>query len=240
MQKKDFTCIFEFIQYNGYIMKKFTLLAIGSAIGLLCATLSFADEGITPAQAQSMEKTDTAVYRNTTDTKERSLESIELLQGFSWGILRYDKQDKHYRMHPTSVALDFTLKTLTKRWFNFNPAFLLQCQVEPFIGYIASPRNNMEMGIQAYLKVGLVPQTWKFQPYIKGGTGIDYMTLHTWEQSTQFNFISSVGVGFHYFITDNVALTVEGRYRHLSNAGIDQPNHGYEAITTDAGILYKF
>jgi predicted porin len=67
-----------------------------------------------------------------------------------------------------------------------------------------------------------------------------YMTNHTPEQSTQFNFISSGGFGAHYFFTKNTALTLEGRIRHLSNAGIKQPNHGINTYLALAGIAYKY
>jgi len=168
--------------------------------------------------------------------KPKSLEAIELRTGFGWGDLR--KQDD-YNLYPLKLALDFNLKPLTKK-FNFNPSSLLQFQIEPFAAFISSPSSDAEIGTSFFLKAGILPQTSKFQPYIKVGVGLDYMTLHTSEQSTQFNFISTGAVGMHYFFKQNIALTLEGSYRHLSNAGIDHPNTGINATIVDAGILYQF
>ncbi len=168
--------------------------------------------------------------------KLKCLEAVEFLTGFGWGKLRH-KED--YHLAPFIVAFDFNLKPLTKK-FNFNPSSLLQFQVEPFISFISSPDNNVETGTSFLLKMGLLPQTSKFQPFIFAGLGMVYMTQHTLEQSTQFNFTQQGGVGVHYFIRKNIALTLEGRYRHLSNAGIDHPNTGINTQFVLAGISYQF
>jgi len=170
------------------------------------------------------------------EEKPKCLEAIEFLTGFGWGKLR---QREDYHLTPFIVAFDFNLKPLTKK-FNFNPSSLLQFQIEPFISFIFSPDNNVETGTSFLLKMGLLPQTSKFQPFIFAGLGMAYMTQHTLEQSTQFNFTEQAGIGVHYFIRKNIALTLEGRYRHLSNASIDHPNAGINTQFALAGISYRF
>jgi hypothetical protein len=66
------------------------------------------------------------------------------------------------------------------------------------------------------------------------------MTLHTRQQSTQFNFTEHLGAGMHYFFGKNTAFTLEGRARHLSNASIKEPNKGIDSYFVLAGILYQF
>ena len=117
---------------------------------------------------------------------------------------------------------------------------LLQFQIEQFIGFITSPRNNFETGTNFWLKIGFFPDTWKFQPYGKVGSGLDYMTLHTRDQSTQINFTEQFALGMHYYITENTAFTLESRMRHLSNCGIKEPNHGINSYSLLTGISYKF
>jgi opacity protein-like surface antigen len=170
------------------------------------------------------------------ETKPKYLESFEFLSGFGWGKLRV-KGDHH--LHPLSVSFDFNLKPLTQN-INFNPPQLLKFQVEPYLSYVSSPDSNMETGVSFFLKVGILPQTSKFQPYVKAGLGLSYMTLQTREQATQFNFIDTGGIGIHYFFTKNTALTLEGRYRHLSNASIDHPNSGINTAFILAGISYQY
>jgi hypothetical protein len=168
--------------------------------------------------------------------KPKSLEGIEFFTGFGWGRLL---AKKNYHLTPLMVNFDFNLKPLIQK-LNFKPRQLFQFQIEPFISFVSSPDNNIETGTSFAFKLGILPQTSKFQPYIKAGLGMVYMTQHTREQSTQFNFIEQGGLGMHYFFRKNTAFTLEGRFRHLSNAGIDHPNHGINTYFAVAGITYQF
>ncbi|MBI4706593.1 MAG: acyloxyacyl hydrolase [Candidatus Omnitrophica bacterium] len=169
--------------------------------------------------------------------KSKCLEAIEFLTGFIWGGKL--QAQKNYRQVPFIAAFDFNLKPLTEK-IKFNPRSLLQFQIEPSVSYITSPHSNVELGTMFFFKAGILPQTSKFQPYVKAGVGMLYMTLHTREQSTQFNFQEQGGVGFHYFFRKNLAFTLEGRFRHLSNAGIGSRNHGINTIHALAGLTYQF
>lgn len=175
------------------------------------------------------------------EEKPKSLEAVELLSGFGRGRVHiHDPGEReHLDQIPFLVAFDFNLKPLTQK-FNFNPRPLLQFQVEPFFSVIAQPEQNIETGVSFLLKAGLLPQTSKFQPYVKIGAGLDYMTLHAREQATQFNFIDTAAAGFHYFFRKNTAFTLDYRFRHLSNAGIEKPNRGLESNFILGGVTYQF
>ncbi|MCM8790045.1 MAG: acyloxyacyl hydrolase [Candidatus Omnitrophica bacterium] len=168
--------------------------------------------------------------------QEKSVEAIELLSGFSSGELR-KKED--YQLIPVIFDLDFNLKPLTRR-LNFDSAQLFQFQIEPFISGVFSPNNNFEAGTAFALKIGVLPEDRRFQPYLKAGAGFVFMSQHTLEQATQFNFIEYSGVGLHYFLFKNTALTFEYRLRHLSNAGIKEPNAGLNTDMFLGGVCCKF
>ncbi len=170
------------------------------------------------------------------EAKTKSLNGIEILTGFGWGKL---KAKDNYNLIPLSVSFDFDLKPLVKK-INFNPKTLLQFQIEPFTSFVSQPDTNLEAGTCFWLKTGLFPEDFKFQPYFKLGAGLDYMTQHTREQSTQFNFIEQLGAGIHYYFSKNTAFTLEGRWRHLSNAEIKFPNHGINTYFVVTGISYGF
>jgi len=170
------------------------------------------------------------------EIKPRCLQAIEYLSGFAWGKLR---TKDNYNLYPFLVDFDFNLKPLIRK-LNFNPKQLLQFQIEPFISFVSSPEANIETGTSFFLKMGILPETAKFQPYIKAGLGMVYMTQHTREQSTQFNFIEQGGLGLHYFFRKNTAFTLEGRFRHLSNASIKHPNTGINTYFVVAGLSYRF
>lgn len=168
--------------------------------------------------------------------ESRCLQAVEFLTGFSKAKI-HDKGG--YVTAPFIVDFDFNLKPLTQK-IGFNPPVLFQFQLEPFISPVYEPDSNVEIGTGFILKIGLLPETSKFQPYIKGGPGIAYITQHTREQSTQFNFFEYAGGGMHYFFTKNIALTAEGRYRHLSNCGIKHPNQGINSYFALVGVAYQF
>src|SRR5262249_50259517 len=67
----------------------------------------------------------------------------------------------------------------------------------------------------------------KIAPYgeIAGGfliTPDDLPVAH----SSNFNFVSQVGGGFHYFLREKRAVSLTGKLFHLSNAGIGHHNPG--------------
>jgi hypothetical protein len=168
--------------------------------------------------------------------KQKALEAIEFLFGYGWGPL---VGQKGYRLYPLAVSFDFNLKGLTEK-IGFNPPQLLQFAIEPYASYIVNPHANIETGMSFAFKVGILPQTAKLQPYLKAGAGMSYMSMHSREQGTQFNFIEYGGLGVHYFFKKNTALTLEGRFRHLSNSGIDDPNHGINTYFVNIGLSQNF
>lgn len=170
------------------------------------------------------------------ETKPKSLEAVEFLTGFGWGKLRVKQ---NYNLVPLIADFDFNLKPLIKK-LNISPVQLVQFQIEPFISPVSSPDSNVEIGTSFFFKMGLLPQTSKFQPYAKIGAGMVYMTQHTREQGTQFNFIDQGALGMHYFFKKNTAFTLEGRFRHLSNASTASPNSGINTYFVVAGISYQF
>ncbi len=170
------------------------------------------------------------------EPRPKMIQAIEFLSGYGWGHLR---GQEHYKAIPFVVDIDYNFKAITKK-IGFNPPSLVQFQLEPFANWIYNPHNNVEMGLGLMFKFGLVPETWKFQPYVKGGSGPSYTSLNMHEEANGFNFISSACVGFHYSLTGKTALTTEYRYRHLSNAGTAHPNSGVNTQVLLAGIMYSF
>jgi len=197
-----------------------SILSIFSVCYLL-ASACFAEEAAEKAAKKS---------------ESRWLQGIELLTGFSKANL---KDSKAYATVPIIFDFDFDLKPLVKK-IGLNPWGLFQFQLEPYISPVSEPRANVEFGTGFILKIGFLPEDSKFQPYIKAGPGMLYTTQHTREQGTQFNFFEYAGVGMHYFFTKNTAFTIEGRYRHLSNSGIKDPNHGINSYFALVGLAYQY
>lgn len=170
------------------------------------------------------------------EAKSGPIQGIEFLTGFEKAKL-HAKGD--FIKSPFIVDIDFDLNHLVERK-NLHMPGLFQFQLEPFISPIYSPDPNVELGNGFFLKAGILPETSKFQPYVKAGLGMLYMTQHTREQATQFNFYECAGVGMHYFFTKKTAFTLEYRYRHVSNSSIKHPNHGINSQFALLGLAYRF
>jgi hypothetical protein len=158
---------------------------------------------------------------------------IAILTGFSEADLQ-DKQ--HYEAVPFIMRFGIDLKPAIK---HSNPKDLIELEIEPFVSFVASPDTNAEAGTNILVKYGRFI-TKKICLYIEGGTGFIYITQHTREQSTQFNFADSAGAGVHYFMKDNLAINLGYRYRHISNCSIDHPNKGIDSNMVLAGISWFF
>lgn len=163
-------------------------------------------------------------------------QGIEILSGWGQALL---KAQQDYHFIPLIVNFDFNLKELNQ---DLKSRFdrLLEFQIEPIFSLVLQPNQNVEAGNSFALKVGVLPETYEFQPYLKAGIGGIYTTQHIPEQATQLNFCEYLGLGFHYFFEKDTALTFEIRYRHISNADIKKPNKGISGYISLFGITRKF
>lgn len=170
------------------------------------------------------------------EPKSSGIQGIEFLSGFAKAKLH---EKGNYIMSPFVVDIDFDFKPIAKK-IGINAKNLLQFQLEPYIAPVYEPESDIEIGNGFALKAGLLPETSKLQPYLKASIGFLYMTMHTREQSTQFNFFEYVGLGTQYYFNKSYAFTVEYRYRHASNCGLGNRNHGINSQFCLAGLAYKF
>lgn len=168
--------------------------------------------------------------------KEKScFSSVGFLSGFTYGEL--DSRDD-YENIPFLLSYGFDLRPLASK-IGINTKGVLEFQAEPFIGAAISPENDYEAGISFLLKYGF-PLNKKLMPYLKVGTGPMFLGISNKEQGSEFNFIDSAALGFSWFLEDDISLDCEYRFRHVSNAGLDDPNKGIEAQTFLVGVTYGF
>jgi opacity protein-like surface antigen len=104
-------------------------------------------------------------------------------------------------------------------------------------------RGRHELLIELPLHLAVDPQTrvliggyllgsWKFTglkekrlyPYLFAGGGILFVDLGLPTMGSRLDFSYQGGTGLQYLIRNNLAVTAEYRYLHISNAGTAQPN----------------
>jgi len=154
----------------------------------------------------------------------RWLKEVGLYSGYGVAPLKDPQSD--YEIIPTIFRLGFDLNPFINK-FGWNTKGLLEFELEPFINTVISPNSNVEVGSNFLVKYAL-PLTKKIYPYFEGGLGMLYMSQHTLEQGSQYNFLPQAGSGIMYFLKDNLAISAGYRYRHLSNNSLASPNHGID------------
>ncbi len=169
------------------------------------------------------------------DLFAEGLSSVGVLSGYMTGDL---KTQDDYEVIPFMVSFGFDAKPLAEK-IGIHTEGILEFQVEPFLSPALEPEKNLETGINLLLKYGF-PLSEQLVPYIKFGAGPSYMTLHTYEQGTQFNFVDSAGAGLSFKIKDRMYFDCEYRFRHLSNCSIDDRNGGINTHTILGGFSYRF
>jgi hypothetical protein len=91
--------------------------------------------------------------------------------------------------------------------------------------------------------VGLNPLNlkWNFErhgrivPYTELSGGLLFTTHDVPTNTSQINFTPSAAFGFHY-LADRFAWTLEGRYLHISDAGLSRLNPGVNTFEVRIGL----
>jgi lipid A 3-O-deacylase len=101
--------------------------------------------------------------------------------------------------------------------------------MEPTINPVISPdEQDVEFGIGFGLKYRY-PLTQNMSGYGLLAVGPHYITVKSTDQANGFIFFNTIGAGFSFSLSEKTALSLEYRFRHISNADTRQPNVGIES-----------
>jgi len=120
-------------------------------------------------------------------------------------------------------------------WYRGNFEFRL----ELFTGAQFSPETDWFVGLTPHLRYNLATGT-RFIPFADVGAGVTATGIGPPDLSGTFEFNLQGGGGIHWFLKDNLALTLEARYVHWSCAGITKPNVGLNGVTGMLGVTFFF
>jgi opacity protein-like surface antigen len=114
----------------------------------------------------------------------------------------------------------------------------LEWMVEPWIAGVTNHQDAVEVGVHPIvLKLAYDRGQWVV-PYLIAGTGVMYTGLQGLELSGPFEFSSYGGGGIQFFFNDQMSLNLSYRWRHISNAGIEEPNRGLDTQFVLIGLDY--
>lgn len=113
----------------------------------------------------------------------------------------------------------FLSRELGSGWYTGRHQLLVELPVHLVVDPKVSPMAG-----------GYLLGSWKFTslenwaPYVFAGGGILYVDLGLPTMGSRLDFSYQGGTGVQYFIRKDVALSLEYRYHHISNAGTATPN----------------
>ena len=163
----------------------------------------------------------------TNDINNRLLTESGIIAGYGTGNVK----EGNYEPVLLIWHLGCDLKRFIPELKNYSGTFSVY--LEPQINPVFERETDLEFGVGVGLKY-LHPFTEKISAYIFGSVGPHYITVQTTDQANGFIFSNTIGGGFSFFLTEKTALNLEYRLRHMSNAGLEDPNRG---IDTHFGMI---
>ena len=115
----------------------------------------------------------------------------------------------------------------------------LEFYAEPLAAHFFEPFSASAFGGTLNIKYNFL-SFGRWMPFWDGGAGMlwtDYAPRIP-ELSTPFEFILQTGVGTHFFLTDQLTLTMGARFSHISNSGLGDRNVGLNAWLFNVGFSF--
>jgi lipid A 3-O-deacylase len=121
------------------------------------------------------------------------------------------------------------------KWYRGN----LELLVELFGGGQFKPNDRYFVGLTPLIRYNLATGS-RWVPFVDGGAGVSSTNIDGVDLTGNFQFNIQVGTGTHYFLSDRTALTLQYRWLHFSNAGIQRPNNGTNTQMFHVGVSWFF
>ena len=187
--------------------------------------------------AVSLQSGSSGIWENGVGEGFRSTaQSLTLAAGATYGMEVFGGRQRH-DLALASLAYGHMLGNIRGRghWYEGNP----EIRLEAFTGAQFSPTTQWLVGLTPHLRYNFATGT-RVVPFIDLGAGVSATGIGHPDLSGTFEFNLQAGTGAHWFLRDNLALTIEGRFMHMSDASISKPNLGLNGITGLAGVTLFF
>jgi hypothetical protein len=123
----------------------------------------------------------------------------------------------------------------TDHWWRGN----LELRLELFGSVQVSPEMDWLVGFTPHLRYHFATGS-KWIPFLDLGLGFALTGIGPPDLGSVFEFNQQAGAGVQWFLRSDLALTLEGRYMHVSNAGLSDYNGGLNACIGMMGITVFF
>jgi len=120
-------------------------------------------------------------------------------------------------------------------WYRGN----FEGRVELWGGGQYSPYSEWIIGLTPHLRYDFATGS-RWVPFFDLGAGVTATGIGPPDLSGTFEFNLQATIGVHYFLRENLALTSDVRFLHISCAGIHQPNLGANNVAFMVGLTWFF
>jgi opacity protein-like surface antigen len=159
-----------------------------------------------------------------------------LTAGAGFGIKIFGGQERHdLALVYGHVGWMMTDVMYENRWYEGN----LELWGDVFTGGQYHPMSRHVFGLAVGPRYNFITGS-RWVPFLDVGAGVSVTDIGEPDLSTTFQFNVQIGVGTHYFFLDDMALTLQIRGIHLSNAQIKLPNNGTNSIVFMIGATGFF
>jgi len=110
---------------------------------------------------------------------------------------------------------------------------------EVFAGSQVTTNYDWTVGLTPHLRYHFITDS-QWIPYVDVGLGVILTEIEAPDLGDSVQFSEQAAVGVHYFLARDIALNFEGRFIHISSAGMSKPNHGVNTAGPFFGITFFF
>lgn len=166
----------------------------------------------------------------------RTVQSLTVESGASLGFAAFGGRLRH-DLALLSLTYGHMLGSVKGQghWYRGN----WELRGELFTGAEFSPARTWGIGLTPHLRYQLATGT-RWVPFADLGAGVTATGEQPPDLGGAFEFNLQAGTGLQWFVRDNLALTFEARYLHVSSAGLYQPNLGLNTIAGLVGLTWYY
>jgi hypothetical protein len=164
------------------------------------------------------------------------IQSVSFDAGAGYGVQAFGGKESH-DLALASLSYGYMLGSVKGEgcWYRGNWEF----RGELFSGAQFSPKDEWLVGLTPHLRYNFATGT-RWIPFVDAGAGVSATGIRAPDLSHYFEFNLQAATGVRWFIRDNVALSIEARYLHMSCAGLSTPNLGLNNVNGMVGISWFF
>ncbi|MGA2248166.1 MAG: acyloxyacyl hydrolase [Verrucomicrobiota bacterium] len=167
---------------------------------------------------------------------EQGTRSASFEAGAGYGLKIFGSKE-HHDLALTSLSYDYMLGSVEGEghWYRGN----WELRGELFSGAQFSPTTEWLVGLAPHLRYDFATGN-RWIPFVDLGAGVSATSIGPPDLSHYFEFNLQGATGVRWFIKDNIALSIEARYLHMSCAGMNTPNRGLNNVNGMIGIGWFF